>query len=338
MSGNAAVTVGEVELKNPVVCGSGEHVGTPEGLRAAIDSGAAAVVGKSANESDDGRRQASAAAWKLFDHQWREVRAANGSECVSLFNRSGLVPQPWDDWLDTLAAADSYASGRGAYVIASVIPGDPSELGRLVSEVEAAGLRWVELNLSAPHAGEALPGVIAQASTAELVSQLTSRARVATTLPLTVKLTAESADVVALARAALATGADSVAISGRHLAFLPDPETRRPALGTFGAIGGPWGLPLTLRWIAKSRLALGVDVPLIGSNGARGGLDVVRFLLAGAAAVQIATSVIIEGFVALTRVLDELAEYLATHRVAVADIVGEAADAVLTYQDHEVSA
>ena len=43
--------IGKVVLKNPVICGSGEHTMDETGIRAAIASGAGAVVAKSINES-----------------------------------------------------------------------------------------------------------------------------------------------------------------------------------------------------------------------------------------------------------------------------------------------
>lgn len=313
------VRLGELELKNPVICGSGEHAATYEGLVSGIDAGAAAVVGKSANETEAGRRQ------------W----AARASTTVgdSHFNRSGLVPIPWDDWVATLSRADAHARERGAYAVASIIPGDPAALPGLAADVQAAGLRWLELNLSAPHAGEAAPGAIQRADDPERTRALTAAARSAASIPLTVKLTGESGDVVALAAAAFDAGADSVAMIGRHMAFVPDPDTRRPALGSFGAIGGPWGLPLALRWVAKTRLALGPRVPIVGTNGARDGRDVARFLLAGATAVQLVTRVLDEGFGALARVLDDLRAYLDEQGADAADLIGEAADHAMTYEE-----
>ena len=83
-----AVRLGALELKSPVICGAGEHVADEEGLRAAIDAGAAAVVGKSANESDAARRQYETREQVLLDDRRRVVEEAP----VSFFNRSGLVP------------------------------------------------------------------------------------------------------------------------------------------------------------------------------------------------------------------------------------------------------
>jgi dihydroorotate dehydrogenase len=315
-----AVQLGSLRLKSPVVCGAGEHVADEESLVAAVDAGAAAVVAKSANESEAARRQ-----WEVREH----VVLDDGS----VFNRSGLVPVPWEEWLGALARADAHARARDAYVVASVIPAGPAALPGLAADVEAAGLRWLELNLSAPHAGESRPGSVTRTGTPEGAAALTASVRAAVSLPLTVKLSGDGADVVALARAVRDAGADHVAMIGRHMAFVADPATRRPLLGTFGAVSGPWALPLTMRALAKSRAALGRDVPLVGTNGARGGEDVARLMLAGATAVQLATSVLLEGFGALTRVTDELSAYLGGQQADARDLVGEAADAATTYEE-----
>jgi dihydroorotate dehydrogenase (NAD+) catalytic subunit len=328
------VSLGPLELRNPLICGSGEHVATLDGLTAAVDAGAAAVVAKSANESDAARRQSDAAEWVFLDERRRPADSPTAG--ATMLNRSGLVQEPWEEWLETLVRADAHARTRQAWVVPSLIPADPEQLPRLAAEAQGAGLRWLELNLSAPHAGEAAPGAIERPSEPSRAAALTAAVRGAVSLPLTVKLGAENADVVALARAVRGAGADAVVMVGRHMGFLPDPETRRPVLGTYGGVGGAWGLPLALRWVAKTRAALGRDVPLVGTNGARDGLDVARFLLAGASAVQVATSVILEGFGALTRMLEELADYLARQGVDARDIVGEAADAVITYEEAAV--
>ena len=327
-----AVQLGSLLLKSPVVCGAGEHVADEEALRAAVDAGAAAVIAKSANESEDARRQ-----WDLRDQVLleggRHVVERESADDVSVFNRSGLVPLPWDEWVAVLERADAYARDHGSYVVASVIPAHPDALPGLAADVESAGIRWLELNLSAPHAGESRPGSVRRADTREGAAALTAAVREAMSIPLTVKLSGDGVDVVALATAARDAGADHVAMTGRHMAFVPDLDTRRPLLGTFGAIGGDWALPLTMRWVAKTRLALGPDVPLVGTGGARDGGDVARLMLGGATVVQIATSVLVEGFGALERIADELSAYLADQALDARDLVGQAVDAATTYEE-----
>jgi dihydroorotate dehydrogenase (NAD+) catalytic subunit len=113
---------------------------------------------------------------------------------------------------------------------------------------------------------------------------------------------------------------------------VPDLETRRPLLGTFAAIGGAWALPLTLREVAKAHLAH-PDASIVGTNGARDGYDVARFLLAGANAVAMTSAVITDGAETLARALSELERYCTEQGVEARDLVGEAARHVQTYEE-----
>src|SRR3954447_21008728 len=108
------VSLGPLELRNPLICGSGEHVATLDALVAAVDAGAAAVVAKSANESEAARRQSDYATWVLLDGEWREDPGG-----ATMLNRSGLVQEPWDDWLEILARADAHAAASDAWVVPS---------------------------------------------------------------------------------------------------------------------------------------------------------------------------------------------------------------------------
>src|SRR3954451_11156661 len=140
MQPELAIQLGPVALRHPVVCGSGEHVSTLEQLKAAVDAGAAAVVAKSANESEAGRRQWEARTLIYVGDDWRETDAQTPG--ASTLNRSGLVPERWDDWMAVLAEADEYARARESWVVASVIPADADNLADLARDVERGGVRW----------------------------------------------------------------------------------------------------------------------------------------------------------------------------------------------------
>ena len=72
---------------------------------------------------------------------------------------------------------------------------------------------------------------------------------------------------------------------------------------------------------------------MIGTNGARDGFDVARMLLAGASAVEMTSSVIIEGVRSLSRSIEELDGYLEEQGVTASQIVGEATDKLTAYTD-----
>jgi dihydroorotate dehydrogenase len=320
-----AVSAAGLELKNPVIAGSSEATMDAVGIRAALDTGAAAIVAKSANESQAARAQLHAAEYVLLDEQLgvRPLGPARRSD--SLFCRSGLVDEPWERWVDTLAALDEEARAVDAYVVPSLIVSDVDEAARRARDVEAAGLRWLELNVAAPHAEEATADAIRTGT------DLVAPVRAAVSIPLTVKV--GGADPVASTGAALDAGADAVCLTTRHQGFVPDLRTRRPVLGTFAAIGGAWSLPVTLRHVAKARLRYGPAASLIGTNGARDGNDVARFLLAGASAVQLTSVVLTDGVGALTRAIEQLSTYLDEQRATARELVGEAADNVETYEE-----
>jgi dihydroorotate dehydrogenase (NAD+) catalytic subunit len=319
------VEIAGIQLKNPVLAGSGEATATAEGIRAALAAGAGAVVAKSTNEVDAAKRQLRAAEYVLVDEHLEARPLETARRTDSLFCRSGLLDQPWDEWVATLAGLDREAAAQQAYVVPSLIVADVAEATRRAAELEQAGLRWLELNVAAPHADEAPVGAISTGP--ELVRPI----REAVTIPLTVKV--GGPDPVAAAQAAFASGADAVCLTTRYQGFIPDLRTRRPVLGTFAAIGGAWALPLTLRHVAKTRALVGRDAPLLATNGARDGFDVARCVLAGASAVQLTSAVITDGAEILARAIRQLEMYLEEQDADARELVGEAADSVETYEE-----
>jgi dihydroorotate dehydrogenase len=167
------------------------------------------------------------------------------------------------------------------------------------------------------------------------VRTIVSRVRAAVKIPLWFKLTGQSEDVAALTLAAKEAGADAVTVMGRFIAFLPDVESFAPTLGTNAAFGGPWALPLTCRWLAQSRRAVGKSFPLLGTNGARTGLDIARFLLSGASAVQVTSAVFTGGFGVMTRMRDDFAAYLDRKQISATALIGRAADQQGSYAEQQ---
>ena len=84
----------------------------------------------------------------------------------------------------------------------------------------------------------------------------------------------------------------------------------RPALGgVTGGLSGPAIRPVAVRCVWQVRQAL-PDVPILGMGGIRTGLDALEFVLAGANAVSVGTTVFGDPSAPI-RVLDELARALA---------------------------
>jgi dihydroorotate dehydrogenase len=329
---DTSIRLGGITLTNPVIIGSGDHVMTAGALRAARATGAGAVVAKSINENEAAKRQLDGSDHVLLDSRWNPIPwDFDPPADAMLFGRSGLHQVDSDAWIAEVAAQDRDAAATGQYVIGSIILAGLDAACDLARRYQAAGIRVLELNIGAPHGDEAVKGAIIQERAAHRVKEITAALRAAVTIPLWIKLTGQSEDVAALAAAAKEGGADAVIVMGRFMALVPDVETRAPMLGTAGAIGGPWALALTCRWLAQTRKRIGKDFPLLGTNGARSGLDVARFLLAGARAVEMTSAVMSGGFEVARRAVQEFDDYLARTGGTAEDLVGLAADRQVGY-------
>ncbi len=332
MSSRLATSIGGFALPNPVICGSGEPVMTEAGIRAALAAGAAGVIAKSVNEQPAAARQLDRADYAFLRGNAPAAQGARQGD--ALFCRSGLARREAREWFAAIAAIDREVAAAGQFVAASIVLGGTEGAEQLAGLARAAGLRVFELNVGAPHASEAAPGAIAQETDPEGLRALVARVRAASTgMQLWVKLTGLSANLPALAVAAGQGGADAVVMMGRFMAMVPDLDTLAPVLGTSGAYGGGWALPIVCRFLALSRRATAGRVPLLGTNGARSGADVARMALAGAAATEMLSVVMHEGFAALGRSVRELEMLLATRGMRFEDLVGRAADALAGYGD-----
>ena len=332
MENRLSTSLGSVVLKNPVICGSGEATMTEAGIRAAIAAGAGAVMPKSVNESPKARKQLDHTDYMLLDSRWRPLPwTASPPPDAQLFCRSGLNQVDFEQWLEVLVRLDAEAKAVGSYVVGHLILADTAECIRMAQRMEEAGLRALTVLLSAVHGEQASRDAIAVLRTPEEVGEVVRALRKAVRIPLWIKLPGH--DVTLLARAARDAGADAVNFIDRSLAMVPDLSTRAPFLGTMGAIGGSWALPLACRWIAETRLKVSRDLPIIGCNGVRDGYDVARMMLAGARAVEMTTAVMLGGTDVIRRSIAELDGYLAEQGVSASDIVGEATDKLTAYTD-----
>lgn len=120
------------------------------------------------------------------------------------------------------------------------------------------------------------PGVVTTERAIERVTKIVRAVCDVVDIPVWVKITGQSENVAALAKAALDGGAEAVSLMGRFLSMIPELDTQAPLLGTNLGTGGGWAFPVTCYWLSKSRAQLGPDAAVIGMNGARSGEDVLR--------------------------------------------------------------
>ncbi len=113
--------------------------------------------------------------------------------------------------------------------------------------------------------------------------------RAAGSKPVIAKLSPQIMDIVEVAKAVEAAGADIISCMGIVQGMAVDVMTRRPMLGSvIGGLSGPAVKPLALHCVWQ--IARVVQVPVIGVGGVRSARDVLEFMLAGAHAVAVGTA------------------------------------------------
>src|SRR5207244_3076532 len=190
------------------------------------------------------------------------------------------------------------------------------EVSRILSDAE--GVHALELNISCPNIKE---GGIQFGCSLTGTFDVVSAVRKVTALPVMPKLTPNVTDVASFARAAEEAGAAAVSLVNTFLAMAIDIETFRPKLSNvMGGLSGPAIRPIAVRMVYECHQA--VRIPVIGMGGIGDARDVVEFMIAGAAAVQVGTANFVDPFI-WPKLLDGIRAYLERHAIdRVADIVG----------------
>jgi dihydroorotate dehydrogenase (NAD+) catalytic subunit len=161
------------------------------------------------------------------------------------------------------------------------------DYARLASELDGvAGIGGIEVNISCPNikAGGAEFG--ARPDTA---AEVTAAVKAATSLPVLVKLTPNTADIVGVAKVVAGAGADAISLINTLKGMAIDISKRRPLLGDiFGGLSGPAIKPIALYMVYE--VAGAVEVPVVGIGGISTASDALEFIMAGASAIQVGTA------------------------------------------------
>jgi dihydroorotate dehydrogenase (NAD+) catalytic subunit len=186
-------------------------------------------------------------------------------------------------------------------IIANIAGKNEEEFVAMAEKIgRETGLAALELNLSCPN----VAGGVDFATDPEVTRRVVAGVRSVCPLPLVAKLTPNVTNIVPIAQAAAAAGADAVSLVNTFVGMAIDWRRRRPILGnTTGGLSGPAIKPLALRLVWQ--VARHVQVPIIGIGGISTIDDVMEFLIAGASAVQIGTANFFDPTVS-TRLVDLL--------------------------------
>jgi dihydroorotate dehydrogenase (NAD+) catalytic subunit len=190
------------------------------------------------------------------------------------------------------------------------------ELARILSDAE--GVHALELNISCPNIKE---GGITFGCSLHGTFDVVAAVKKVTHLPVIPKLTPNVTDVASIAKAAEDAGADAVSLVNTFLAMAIDVETGRPKLSNIvGGLSGPAIRPIAVRMVYECRRA--VKIPIVGMGGIATATDVLEFMIAGAAAVQVGTANFVDPFI-WSKLHAGIEQYMQRHAIArLSDLVG----------------
>lgn len=156
----------------------------------------------------------------------------------------------------------------------------------MAEKLDIEGVSAVEMNVSCPNIKK---GGIEFGKDPKVLRQLTTHVRKATGKTLFVKLSPMVTHIGEMALAAQEGGADALTCANTIPAMAIDEKTCRPVLGNItGGLSGPAIKPIAMKIVWE--VSRQVCIPVIASGGITSWRDVVQFLLAGAAAVEVGSA------------------------------------------------
>jgi dihydroorotate dehydrogenase (NAD+) catalytic subunit len=144
----------------------------------------------------------------------------------------------------------------------------------------------LELNISCPNVKE---GGIQFGTNPYMAACVTEKVKQASKLPVYVKLSPNVTNIVEMAKAVEAAGADGLSMINTLTGMQMHLPSRKPLIANItGGLSGPAIKPIAIRMIYEVKQQ--VDIPIIGIGGIQNAEDVLEFLLAGASAVAVGTA------------------------------------------------
>jgi dihydroorotate dehydrogenase len=220
---------------------------------------------------------------------------------MASWNWELISDKPMDWWLPKLENIKRAWPNR--VLVASIMAGSGNdrELGHwqtLVQGVQDAGVDAIELNFSCPHMDRIDMGSNV-GKDAVLCSVSTQAVKAVAKVPVWVKLTPATANIVDEARATFLGGADAIVSSNTFPSVpLVDPmtgefEVNIDGFVSSGGMGGPAILPLSLAKMAEMTQAF-PDGAFSGIGGIATFAHALNYFLLGAGTVQVATAAMLD--------------------------------------------
>ncbi|MBE6603122.1 MAG: dihydroorotate dehydrogenase [Ruminococcaceae bacterium] len=159
---------------------------------------------------------------------------------------------------------------------------------------------WLEVNISCPNVHG---GGMSFGTSPEAAAEVTAAVKKVTTKPVIIKLSPNVTDIVSIAKACEAAGADGISLINTMLGMRIDLRTKKPVIAnTMGGFSGAAIFPVALRMVYQ--VAHAVKIPVVGMGGVSTAEDVIEMMLAGATAVEVGAANLVDPFASQKIVTD----------------------------------
>ncbi len=177
---------------------------------------------------------------------------------------------------------------------------------------------WLEVNVSCPnvHGGGMSFGTDPKAA-----AEVTKAVKKVTKKPVIIKLSPNVTDIVEIAKACEAEGADGISLINTMLGMRIDLNKRIPVIkNKMGGFSGSAIFPVAVRMVYQVSHA--VNIPVVGMGGVTTAEDVIEMMMAGATAVEIGAANLVNPY-ACRDIINELPAVLDKYRIDnIKDIIG----------------
>ena len=202
-----------------------------------------------------------------------------------------------------------FLAGYDVPIIANVAGTEIEDYVEVAERIsKAPNVYALELNISCPNVK---CGGIQFGTDPATAKQLVEAVKAVSSVPVYVKLSPNVTNIVDIAKAVEAGGADGITMINTLIGMRLHEKTGKPVIanGT-GGLSGPAIKPVAIRMVYE--VYKNVGIPIIGMGGITDAQDVIDFMSAGASAVAVGTANFVDHFVcpniidALPAKLDEL--------------------------------
>ncbi len=178
--------------------------------------------------------------------------------------------------------------GKDCRIILNILGDNFLEYEKICEFIAGRGeVDGIEVNVSCPNVKK---GGIHISKSPDAIFSLTEKLRkILDDIPLLIKLSPNVSDIVPFVEAVKDGGADGVTLSNTYLGIAIDLDTLSPKLSQIkGGLSGPAIKPLSQRIVFES--ASSVDIPIVASGGILNFRDALEYIALGAVAVEIGTA------------------------------------------------